>query len=370
MKIINTGSPYYLTKTGLTAGYAMQVNIWLESSSDIPNTVFTSRDPDFTLIGTPINEECSIDISEYIKPSMYAQYNDPETVNVQFAAIRYGKLDTTCTNCVNFTSVTDEYVAGTLGYSYFDDSNVGEYNNSVLCGAVFNQDYLLQREGEALKLSVFPDVLDSVIFYNENGDDGVGNNTVYNHSYAFDPGNPPSYQPRQYVEFINSSNFFSNRVIGQVRLTTRFGDSRLLDVIQIPADSCQFTSKTLLYMNKLGGLSEMYFQMRSDSKLDVKRKNFTTNLGAGFSSFHHADRTYQMDSKVSETLNSDYYPIEVNDMFDELLLSKRVYLYSLADGYKPVIIKTSSYERLTEENSDLIQYTIEVEESNDKINRQ
>ena len=56
-----------------------------------------------------------------------------------------------------------------------------------------------------------------------------------------------------------------------------------------------------------------------------------------------------------------------NDVMQDLLLSEYVWLYLNSD-WQPVTVTKSSLLKKTSVNDRLIQYTIEVQESNDIIN--
>ena len=76
----------------------------------------------------------------------------------------------------------------------------------------------------------------------------------------------------------------------------------------------------------------------------------------------------------SITLSSGYYPEWTNQWFEQLLLSKQVWIYRLLEdssttlAASPVNVKTSDFKKKTVLNNKLIDYTFEFELSADYIN--
>tara|TARA_R110000796_G_scaffold23750_2_gene67990 strand:+ start:1983 stop:3254 length:1272 start_codon:yes stop_codon:yes gene_type:complete len=126
--------------------------------------------------------------------------------------------------------------------------------------------------------------------------------------------------------------------------------------------------RRLTFVNKFGALQDIWFYGNSSKKsLNVKsdtwnRRNLTTNGGV------YRPTTVKNISNINEmlTLNSGFYTEENNVIFEELMQSNNVWLWTIptddsSSETHPVIIKNSTFNFKTSNTDKLINYTINLE---------
>ena len=126
--------------------------------------------------------------------------------------------------------------------------------------------------------------------------------------------------------------------------------------------------RRLTFVNKYGALQDVWFYGNSDRRsLNVtsdnwNRRNLTTGGGV------YRPTKVKNNSRVNEmlTLNSGFYTEENNVVFEELMQSNNVWLWTIptddssSETY-PVIIKNSTFNFKTSNTDKLINYTINLE---------
>jgi hypothetical protein len=151
---------------------------------------------------------------------------------------------------------------------------------------------------------------------------------------------------------------------------------------------CRNPLYDVVFKNKYGVLETLSFSKVSKSTLDVERSHYTSNLldvnGNKTRPYGHFKKNFNTIGREKLTLNTDWMPEYMNPQIEELFLSEEIYLVdvgkltsfdnpssrsiSLQTAIKPVNLVSSQFNKKTKLNDKLIQYTIEVEYSNDKIN--
>jgi len=137
----------------------------------------------------------------------------------------------------------------------------------------------------------------------------------------------------------------------------------------------------ITFINKFGALQDLWFFLKEVNTLKTKSKNFQRNLmsfkdpdNSAYDIKDHAVNVFNKQGKQTIKLSSGYYPEWTTAWFEELLLSEQVWLTRTdynnpsADEIIPVNVKTSTMIHKTSLNDNLIDYTIQFEESFDYIN--
>ena len=136
----------------------------------------------------------------------------------------------------------------------------------------------------------------------------------------------------------------------------------------------------ITFVNKYGFLQDLFFFLKSVKTITSTKETFnsnTINTSSGSATYSVTAPTKTVFNKSANqkiVLNSGYYPEGANDFFEQLLLSKQIWLTqpkpsSLANAeIVPVIISTSSMTYKTSLNEKLIEYTMEFDMAFDYIN--
>lgn len=177
----------------------------------------------------------------------------------------------------------------------------------------------------------------------------------------------------QYV-VISQTNGFTG---GTVTITDGLNKS-LSQVITLEEIACsKFTPFRVIFYNRFGALQDIIFSKKSIKQLQTKFDKFkrsTINFNESTFSYDRYKAQKQIiDIKGEEsiTLNTDFLDEDISNPIQELLLSQQIWIdENIANNQisvNPVIIKTSDVEFKTSVNNKVVNYTIEFEFANDKI---
>ena len=177
----------------------------------------------------------------------------------------------------------------------------------------------------------------------------------------------------QYV-VISQTNGFTG---GTVTITDGLNKS-LSQVITLEEIACsKFTPFRVIFYNRFGALQDIIFSKKSIKQLQTKFDKFkrsTINFNEStFSYDRYKAQKQRIDIQGEEsiTLNTDFLDEDISNPIQELLMSQQIWIdENIANNQtsvNPVLIKTSDVEFKTSVNNKVVNYTIEFEFANDKI---
>ena len=113
----------------------------------------------------------------------------------------------------------------------------------------------------------------------------------------------------------------------------------------------------------------MWFFKRSNLSLKTKEESYKANIvNNGTYSINSRQKTvFNKTGIESLKLNTGFYPESYNEIFRQLTLSEEVWINYDGDTL-PITVMSSSLNYKTRVNDKLINYTIDVEFANNKIN--
>ena len=136
----------------------------------------------------------------------------------------------------------------------------------------------------------------------------------------------------------------------------------------------------ITFVNKFGGLQDLWFFLKSvkattSTKETYNANTISTSTGSATYSVNAPTKTvFNKTANQKIRLSSGYYPEGANPFFEELMLSKQIWLTQpnpydpSTEQVVPVIINTSSFTYKTSLNDKLIEYTMEFDMAFDYIN--
>jgi len=141
-----------------------------------------------------------------------------------------------------------------------------------------------------------------------------------------------------------------------------------LSVINI--DECRFNPHKISFVNRWGGIQDLYFFKKSIETLNAKRetyKNSTiTNTGT-YDSLIHARKDFNIQSTKEITLNSGYVSEDYNAPMQELMQSEQVWM-TVNNVITPMNVKDSSFVFKTSLNDKMVDYKLQLTYAFDAIN--
>jgi len=177
----------------------------------------------------------------------------------------------------------------------------------------------------------------------------------------------------QYV-VISQTNGFTG---GTVTITDGLNKS-LSQVITLEEIACsKFTPFRVIFYNRFGALQDIIFSKKSIKQLQTKFDKFkrsTINFNEStfsYDTYKAQKQRIDIQGEESITLNTDFLDEDISNPIQELLMSQQIWIdENIANNQtsvSPVIIKTSDVEFKTSVNNKVVNYTIEFEFANDKI---
>jgi len=134
----------------------------------------------------------------------------------------------------------------------------------------------------------------------------------------------------------------------------------------------KYTPVLMTFINRNGVQQEHYFFLKSVESMSSKAENFKRNIfqytGARYTTTEHQQQVFNKNGNIKYTLNTNYMIEAYNEVMEDILLSEYVWITFGGVTYNPVVVTSSSLTFKTSLNDRLIQYTLEVEQSNDIIN--
>ena len=135
----------------------------------------------------------------------------------------------------------------------------------------------------------------------------------------------------------------------------------------------RFTAEKVTFVNKFGALQDMYFTlMRRDiveTKHETFKRNIVNNTG-GYDTSKHQTKTYNFQGTDSFTLNTPFVNEEFNETLEELMLSKKIWIYDNEyNESTPIVCTTKSLQKKTSNNDKLVQYELGFKHAFDIINK-
>ena len=137
--------------------------------------------------------------------------------------------------------------------------------------------------------------------------------------------------------------------------------------------SCKgYVMRRLAWRNSKGGWDYLNFQAKSTDKIDISRNKYSKVIGIfnkskyRYSNWDKGQAIRETSAVRKETLNTGYLDAEQASLIKECLFSTDVYIVSNVDTQftQSVIVTDSSYIKKTVANDNLIQYTVQIEYSN------
>ena len=177
----------------------------------------------------------------------------------------------------------------------------------------------------------------------------------------------------QTIEFDSSTDNAYQEVsfniddIDEVLITTDYG-TKSINVETI--SECKYSPFRLTFLNKYGVEEDLWFFKRSSKTIEVTSEDFRANQfkerSAGLTT--RSMREYNKNATEKMVLNSGFVKEELNESFKQLMLSEEVTMFDFDNSTEFAIkITSSSLEFKTVVNDKLINYTINVEFSNNTI---
>ena len=131
-------------------------------------------------------------------------------------------------------------------------------------------------------------------------------------------------------------------------------------------EAYKYTPIDIVFQNKEGGQETITFFKEKIDRLNVTKETYESDSGQPGDG-NHQFRDYNVQARSSFGINSGFVDESYNDIFNELMLSKRIWIYE-NNTFTPINLKTGNIEYKTRNRNRLINYLTEFEYSYNEIN--
>ncbi len=373
MSKINVRSPYFITDNSTGTGLSSLTRASLQILIYSGNSSTSLSEAQYTLDSNAIDGFVTFEISELVRDYIENNFDGDYTSSskwVNYAVTRYYSSYTQDTTTTQTLAVFD-------GYGYFSDGANPQNNQTVLQ----SNKTIYKYSDEPLRLPVHITTSTDFTFL-QNGS-SIYNTTLVPSSFSYntiryvssETTGIQSWQDR--VE-ANSGTIESLDCVkdhlGDVDLygvdTIYVNDGNTVEAYKVEnIEECKYNPYKVTFVNKFGALQDLWFFKRSNLSLQTKEESYKSNIvnNGTYSTNSRQKIVFNKTGVEKLQLNTGFYPESYNEIFRQLTLSEEVWIKYDGDTL-PISVKSSSLNYKTSVDNKLINYTIDVEFSNNKIN--
>jgi len=385
---INLRSPYYI-KVSKTALTSVELKLYIYTGTFTANGSVAAGTLRYTINKKPLGSNAYVvfEVSELVRDYLEVEFNgDYNSESVWLNAIA------TVTGGSGSVTVTPDNTNGFIGldgYGYFEEganptlsTTALQSNNSIIAlddnlfrVPVFvagTESVSLLYKGEVKQTidlsSASVDETTEQIRYISANSTGSGDVTydsfqerVLNDGGTFEGSSCLS-------EFLDS---ISIGLIDEVYVSSASG----VEVFKVKTlEECLYTPIKVTFVNKFGAFQDLIFFKKSIDKTSVKGEEFKTAVfdqaTLTYKTYQHQRTQFMVQGTDSITMNTGYISEDYNQVIEQLMLSEQVWATFITDSeeVRPLVPKTKSFTHKTQLNDKLIDYTIEFDIANNKIN--
>ncbi len=386
---INLRSPYYI-KVSKTALTSVELKLYIYTGTFTANGSVAAGTLRYTINKKPLGSNAYVvfEVSELVRDYLEVEFNgDYNSESVWLNAIA-----TVTGGGANPVTVSPDNTNGFIGldgYGYFEEganptlsTTALQSNNSIIAlddnlfrVPVFvagTESVSLLYKGEVKQTidlsSASVDETTEQIRYISANSTGSGDVTydsfqerVLNDGGTFEGSSCLS-------EFLDS---ISIGLIDEVYVASASG----VEVFKVKTlEECLYTPIKVTFVNKFGAFQDLIFFKKSIDKTSVKGEEFKTAVfnqaTLTYKTYQHQRTQFMVQGTDSITMNTGYISEDYNQVIEQLMLSEQVWATFITDSedVRPLVPKTKSFTHKTQLNDKLIDYTIEFDIANNKIN--
>jgi hypothetical protein len=375
MSKINVRSPYIIYDNSTFNSAKLEsatLYLWIytgNSSATIPTT------STYSLFSTAIDGEVTFEISELVRDYVENNFDGNYDSNIVWVNWGISRLYVGSTTPLPFDQQT---LAAFDGYGYFEEGTNPQNDSIVLQ----SNDFIYTNDLSSITIPVHVSENVDVTYLKDN--EPIFTKTLTSSTNSADQ-----------IQYVSNSSLgyeaFYNRVItdggtieslGCVKeiaddyhddldadeiYVAKLGGVEVIKIEEIK--ECKYDPYKITFVNKYGALQDIWFFKKSNLSMKTKQENYKANIVSAGSYSVNERQNYIFNKTGTETLklNTGFYPESYNEVFRQLSLSEEVWIV-YENQTLPINIVSSNLNYKTSRNDKLINYTIDVEFSNDKIN--
>lgn len=385
---INLRSPYYIkvSQTGLTSA---TLNLYIYTGTFTTNANVNDDFLRYTITKKPLGTNTFVvyEVSELIRDYLEIEFDgsyDSDVVWINAIPTSNG------TGSINVTPNNTNGFVGLDGYGYFEQGA----NPTLSTNLLQSNRTIFALDDNLFRVPVFVQGTNSVSLLYK----GEVKTDIDLTSASVD-------QTSEQIRYIsaNSTNSgdvdydsFVERVLndggtfeGSTCLDDFLGDFSvdLIDEVYVSSDSgtevikiitleeCKYTPIKVTFVNKFGAIQDLIFFKKSTDSTVVKGEEFKSAVfdqsTLTYKTYQHQRTQFMVQGNDSISMNTGFINEDYNQVIEELMLSEQVWATFITDTQelvRPLVPKTKSLTFKTTLNDNLVDYAIDFDIANDKIN--
>ena len=395
MALILTRSPFHISRGGLDANASLTVEVGLmdDGSIEIIDTYNLNFRSNYFI---DISNLCSI---AYEKPYSYVS-SVKGYVSSNSKIYETGYVTVTLTGNINGVaqgSETTNYYC-TDGYVYSSENSSKDFNDELKSNSFYagSSDIIYKLDDSNLRIPLLNiNSYDSDYYINvsfrSKGNVVFTDSVLYREDSGYTLTASRWARTFEYSSFLNRINEDSGELELNDCINEFFDEHKIDDVDEVyissshgvkilkvkTVEECKYNPHRITFKNRYGVMEDLWFFKKSVESISVKADDFRANQfkqrnsnsnSSNNKSLIRSNQEYNKNGTTSITLNSGFVDEALNESFKQLMLSEEVELYDFNnDVHSAVKVKDSELKLKTSTNDKLINYTIEVEFSNNII---
>ena len=385
---INLRSPYYIkvSQTGLTSA---TLSLYIYTGTFTANGSVAAGTLRYSITKKPLGTNTFVvyEVSELIRDYLEIEFNgsyDSDVVWINAIPTSNG------TGSINVTPDNTNGFVGLDGYGYFEQGA----NPTLSTNLLQSNRTIFALDDNLFRVPVFVQGTNSVSLLYK----GEVKTDIDLTSASVD-------QTSEQIRYIsaNSTNSgdvdydsFVERVLndggtfeGSTCLNDFLGDFSvdLIDEVYVSSDSgtevikiitleeCKYTPIKVTFVNKFGAIQDLIFFKKSTDSTVVKGEEFKSAVfdqsTLTYKTYQHQRTQFMVQGNDSISMNTGFINEDYNQVIEELMLSEQVWATFITDTQelvRPLVPKTKSLTFKTTLNDNLVDYAIDFDIANDKIN--
>jgi len=386
---INLRSPYYI-KVSKTALTSVELKLYIYTGTFTANGSVAAGTLRYTINKKPLGSNAYVvfEVSELVRDYLEVEFNgDYNSESVWLNAI--ATVTGGGTNPVTVSPDNTNGFIGLDGYGYFEEGA----NPTLSTTALQSNNSIIALDDNLFRVPVFVSGTESVSLLYK----GEVKQTIDLSSASVD-------ETTEQIRYISANSTgsgdvtydsFQERVLNDggtfegSSCLSEFLDSvsiGLIDEVYVASASgvevfkvktleeCLYTPIKVTFVNKFGAFQDLIFFKKSIDKTSVKGEEFKTAVfdqaTLTYKTYQHQRTQFMVQGTDSITMNTGYISEDYNQVIEQLMLSEQVWATFITDSeeVRPLVPKTKSFTHKTQLNDKLIDYTIEFDIANNKIN--
>tara|TARA_R110001632_G_scaffold92768_1_gene198031 strand:+ start:1392 stop:2573 length:1182 start_codon:yes stop_codon:yes gene_type:complete len=165
---------------------------------------------------------------------------------------------------------------------------------------------------------------------------------------------------------------FSVDLIDEVYVSSDSG-TEVIKIITL--EECKYTPIKVTFVNKFGAIQDLIFFKKSIDSTVVKGEEFKSAVfdqsTLTYKTYQHQRTQFMVQGNDSISMNTGFINDDYNQVIEELMLSEQVwatFITNTQELVRPLVPKTKSLTFKTTLNDNLVDYAIDFDIANDKIN--